>query len=109
MKNEINTNFRKLYTEQNKKEPPQFTAQAFTGVQVFVEALSTLDKTTKISTLALPQLRTQLNDTLLTGKYITPLGEISFTPEGEIVQKQFFVAQIKMETDGNSGKFTFIQ
>ncbi|MCA6506635.1 MAG: ABC transporter substrate-binding protein [Pseudanabaena sp. M135S2SP2A07QC] len=109
MKNEINTNFRKLYTEQNKKEPPQFTAQAFTGVQVFVEALSTLDKTTKISTLALPQLRTQLNDTLLTGKYITPLGEISFTPEGEIVQKQFFVAQIKMEPDGNSGKFTFIQ
>ena len=109
MKNEINTNFRKLYTEQNKKEPPQFTAQAFTGVQVFVEALSTLDKTTKISTLALPQLRTQLNDTLLIGKYITPLGEISFTPEGEIVQKQFFVAQIKMETDGNSGKFTFIQ
>jgi branched-chain amino acid transport system substrate-binding protein len=109
MKNEINTTFRQLYTEQNKKEPPQFTAQAFTGVQVFVEALSTLDKTTKISTLALPQLRTQLNDTLLTGKYITPLGEISFTPEGEIVQKQFFVAQIKMEPDGNSGKFTFIQ
>ncbi|PZV11756.1 MAG: branched-chain amino acid ABC transporter substrate-binding protein [Pseudanabaena sp.] len=109
MKNEINTTFRQLYTEQNKKEPPQFTAQAFTGVQVFVEALSTLDKTIKISTLALPQLRTQLNDTLLTGKYTTPLGEISFTPEGEIVQKQFFVAQIKMEPDGNSGKFTFIQ
>ena len=109
MKNEINTSFRQLYTEQNKKEPPQFTAQAFTGVQVFVEALSTLDKTAKLATLALPQLRTQLNDTLLTGKYITPLGEISFTPEGEIVQKQFFVAQIKMEPDGNSGKFTFIQ
>ncbi|MFZ4729263.1 MAG: ABC transporter substrate-binding protein [Pseudanabaena sp.] len=109
MKNEINTSFRQLYTEQNKKEPPQFTAQAFTGVQVFVEALSTLDKTAKLATLALPQLRTQLNDTLLTGKYITPLGEISFTSEGEIVQKQFFVAQIKMEPDGNSGKFTFIQ
>ncbi len=109
MKNEVNTDFRQLYVEQNKKEPPQFTAQAFTGVQVFVEALRTLDKTAKLSTLALPQLRTQLNDTLLTGKYVTPLGEISFTPEGEIVQKQFFVAQIKMETDGNSGKFTFIQ
>lgn len=109
MKNEVNTTFRQLYTEQNKKEPPQFTAQAFTGVQVFVEALRTLDKTAKLSTLALPQLRTQLNDTLLTGKYVTPLGEISFTPEGEIVQKQFFVAQIKMEPDGNSGKFTFIQ
>ncbi len=109
LKNEVNTAFRQLYTEQNKKEPPQFTAQTFTGVQVFVEALRTLDKTTKLNTLALPQLRTQLNDTLLAGKYITPLGEISFTPEGEIVQKQFFVAQIKMDADGNSGKFTFIQ
>jgi branched-chain amino acid transport system substrate-binding protein len=109
MKNEVNTSFHQLYTEQNKKEPPQFTAQAFTGVQVFVEALRTLDKTTKLGTLSLPQLRTQLNDTLLTGKYVTPLGEISFTSEGEIVQKQFFVAQIKMEADGNSGKFTFIQ
>jgi len=109
LKSEVNTAFRQLYTEQNKKEPPQFTAQAFTAVQVFVESLRTLDKTTKLSTLALPQLRTQLNDTLLLGKYITPLGEISFTPEGEIVQKQFFVAQIKMDADGNSGKFTFIQ
>jgi branched-chain amino acid transport system substrate-binding protein len=109
MKNEVNTTFRQLYIEQNKKEPPQFTAQAFTGVQVFVEALRTLDKATKLSTLALPQLRTQLNDTFLKGQYVTPLGEISFTPEGEIVQKQFFVAQIKMEPDGNSGKFTFIQ
>ncbi len=109
LKNTINTDFRKLYTEQNKKEPPQFSAQAFTGVQVFVESLRTLDKKTKLNTLALPQLRTQLNETLLTGKYETPLGEISFTPEGEIVQKQFYVAQIKMEADGNSGKFTFIQ
>jgi branched-chain amino acid transport system substrate-binding protein len=109
LKNEVNTEFRKLYTEQSKKEPPQFSAQAFTGVQVFVEALSALDKKTKLNTLTLPQLRTQLNETLLTGKYETPLGEISFTPEGEIIQKQFYVAQIKMEADGNSGKFTFIK
>ncbi|WP_103668822.1 ABC transporter substrate-binding protein [Pseudanabaena sp. BC1403] len=109
LKNEVNTAFRQLYTEQNKKEPPQFSAQAFTGVQVFIEALRIIDKTTKLSTLALPQLRTQLNETLLAGKYVTPLGEISFTPEGEIVQKQFFVAQIKMDADGNSGKFAFIK
>ena len=109
LKNPINTEFRTIYMEQNKKDPPQFSAQAFTGVQVFVEALRTLDKTTKLSTLALPQLRTQLNDTLLAGKYETPIGEIGFTPEGEIIQKQFFVAQIKMEADGNNGKFTFIQ
>ncbi len=109
LKNDVNAAFRKLYTEQNKKEPPQFSAQAFTGVQVFVEALRSLDKKTKLNTLALPQLRTQLNETLLVGKYETPLGDISFTPEGEIVQAKFFVAQIKMEADGNSGKFTFIQ
>jgi len=109
LKNEVNTAFRQLYTELNKKEPPQFSAQTFTAVQVFVEALRTLDKTTKSNTLTLPQLRTQLNDTLLIGKYETPLGEISFTPEGEINQKNFFVAQIKMEADGNSGKFTFIK
>jgi branched-chain amino acid transport system substrate-binding protein len=107
--NEVNNTFRKLYTEQNKKEPPQFSAQAFASVQVFVEALRAIDKDTKLGTLPLPQLRTKLNETLLAGKYITPLGEISFTPEGEIVQKQFFVAQIKMEADGNSGKFVFIQ
>jgi len=109
LKNEVNTAFRQLYMEQNKKEPPQFSAQAFTGVQVFVEALRTLDKTTKLNTLALPELRTKLNETLLVGKYTTPLGEISFTPEGEIIQKQFYVAQIKMNPDGNSGKFLFIQ
>lgn len=107
--NEINKAFRKLYTEQNKKEPPQFSAQAFTGVQVFVESLRAIDKNTKLSTLPLADLRTKLNDTLLAGKYTTPIGNISFTPEGEIVQQQFFVAQIKMEADGNSGKFVFIQ
>jgi branched-chain amino acid transport system substrate-binding protein len=109
LNNPINNDFRKLYNEQNKKEPPQFSAQAFTGVQVFVEALRTLDKTTKLNTLALPDLRTQLNNTLLAGKYTTPIGEISFTPEGEIDQKQFFVAQINMDADGNSGRFTFLQ
>ena len=109
LKNDINKAFRDIYVEQNKKEPPQFSAQAFTGVQVFVEALRSLDTKTKLNTLDLATLRTQLNETLLVGKYETPLGEIAFTPEGEIIQKQFFVAQIKMEADGNSGKFTFLQ
>ncbi len=109
LKNDVNKAFRDIYVEQNKKEPPQFSAQAFAGVQVFVEALRTLDTKTKLNTLDLAALRTQLNETLLTGKYETPLGEIAFTSEGEIIQKQFFVAQIKMEPDGNSGKFTFLQ
>jgi len=105
----INKAFRDAYMNQYKKEPPQFSAQTFAGVQVFVDALRALDKTKKVSQIPLPQLRTDLNKQLLSGKYDTPLGQISFTPEGEIIQKEFYVAQIKMEADGNSGKFVFLK
>jgi len=107
--NKVNQAFRQAYVAQNKKEPPQFSAQTFTAVQVFVEALQALDKKTKISKLPLPQLRTELSKQLLTGKYDTPLGEISFTPERELIQKDFYVAQIKMDKDGTQGKFTFLK
>jgi branched-chain amino acid transport system substrate-binding protein len=63
----------------------------------------------KVSTMPLAQLRTELNKQLLVGKYQTPLGEIAFTPEGEIVQKDFYVAQIKMDADGKTGKFAFLK
>ncbi|MCX7595082.1 MAG: ABC transporter substrate-binding protein [Fischerella sp.] len=106
---EINAAFRKAYVEQYKKEPPQFSAQAFTAVQVYVDALKALDKKTKISTIPLNQLRTELNQQVLAGKYNTPLGVISFTPEGEVVQKDFYVAQIKMENNGSNGKFAFLK
>ncbi len=107
--NEVNKAFRDAYKAQNKKEPPQFSAQAFTGVQVFVEALKAVDSKTKLNTLSLQQLRTQLNQQVLAGKYDTPLGAIAFDPEGEIKQGQFYVAQIKMETDGKNGKFAFLK
>lgn len=106
---EINAAFREAYQSQKKKEPPQFSAQAFTAVQVFVEALKALDQKSKLSSLSLEQLRTQLNQQLLAGKYNTPLGEIAFTPEGEVIQSQFYIAQIKMDADGNNGKFTFLR
>ncbi|HEY9823688.1 MAG TPA: ABC transporter substrate-binding protein [Candidatus Sericytochromatia bacterium] len=106
---EINKAFRDAYKAQNKKEPPQFSAQAFTGVQVFVEALKALDSKTKLNTLSLEQLRTQLNQQILAGKYDTPLGDIAFDPEGEIKQGQFYVAQVKMEADGKTGKFSFLK
>lgn len=105
----MNQAFRDAYKAQNKKEPPQFSAQAFTGVQVFVEALKALDSKTKINTLSLEQLRTQLNQQILAGKYDTPVGDISFDPEGEIKQSQFYVAQVKMDADGKNGKFTFLK
>jgi branched-chain amino acid transport system substrate-binding protein len=109
LSSEINKSFRDAYVKQNKKEPPQFSAQAFTGVQVFVEALKALDSKTKLNTLSLEQLRTQLNQQILAGKYDTPVGEISFDPEGEVQQSQFYVAQIKMDAEGKNGKFTFLK
>jgi branched-chain amino acid transport system substrate-binding protein len=107
--NEINNEFRTAYKEKQNKEPPQFSAQAFAGVQVFVEALRELDKKTPLSSLSLADLRTQLNQQILAGSYETPLGKISFTPEGEINQEQFYVAQIKMDASGQNGQFTFVK
>jgi branched-chain amino acid transport system substrate-binding protein len=105
----INVKFHKIYKDKYKKEPAQFSAQSFTALQVYVEALRALDKKTKISTMSVEQLRTALNKQLLTGKYDTPLGEISFTPVGDVVQKQFYVSVIKMDKDGNNGKFVFLK
>jgi branched-chain amino acid transport system substrate-binding protein len=105
----INQAFRKLYLEQYKKEPPQFSAQAFAAVQVYVEALQALNKKSDIKTLTLEQLRVELNKQLLTGKYDTPLGEIAFTSVGDVIQKDFYVAQLKVDKDGTNGKFQFLK
>ncbi len=107
--NDVNKAFRTTYLNQYKKEPPQFSAQAFAAVQVYVEALQALDKKSEITKLPLAQLRTELNKQLLTGKYDTPLGEIAFTPVGDVIQKDFYVAQLKVDKDGNNGKFAFLK
>ena len=106
---EINTAFRTAYHNQYKKEPAQVTAQTFAAVQVYVEALKALDKKTKITQLPLEQIRTELNKQMLNGKYETPLGEIAFTPEGEVIQQEFYVARLKMDADGNNGKFAYLK
>ncbi|MEH1819753.1 MAG: ABC transporter substrate-binding protein [Nostoc sp.] len=105
---EINIAFRKAYLEQYHREPPQVSAQAFAALQVYVEALQSLDKKSNINNLKLPQLRTELNKELLTKNYQTPLGEIAFTPTGDVIQKEFYVAQLKMEPNGINGKFSFL-
>jgi len=35
--------------------------------------------------------------------------ELSFTADGEVVQKQFYVAQVKVKPDGKSGKFELLK
>ncbi len=106
---EVNKTFREAYLNQYKNEPPQYSAQAFTAVQVYVEALKEVDKKTDLKGLSLEELRVELNKQLLAGKYETPLGEISFTPVGDVVQKDFYVAQLKVDKDGKNGKFEFIK
>jgi branched-chain amino acid transport system substrate-binding protein len=115
---EVNAAFRAAYKEKQQKEPPQFSAQGFTGVQVLVEALRSLDKKSPIKDMSLEDLRKALNDEVQAGTYQTPLGEISFTvvnndkgekAGGELNQKQFYVAQIKMDEGGETGKFIFIK
>jgi branched-chain amino acid transport system substrate-binding protein len=115
---EINNAFRTVYKEKQQKEPPQFSAQAFAGVQVIIEALTALDNKTKLDTLDTKAIRTALIEEIVAGTYNTPLGEISFTrvkndagetAGGEINQKQFYVAQIKMEAGGEKGAFTFLK
>ncbi|WP_135227812.1 ABC transporter substrate-binding protein [Deinococcus fonticola] len=100
--------FVKAYREQYKKDPPQFAAQTYAGVQVMVEALKAIDRKKKISTWDLDDLRVELNKQLLLGKYNTPLGAISFDKEGEVNQKDFYVAQIKMK-DAKNGSFVYLK
>jgi branched-chain amino acid transport system substrate-binding protein len=106
---EINRAFVEAYTAGQGKNPPQFSAQAFAGIQVFVEALIRLDNVIPLENLDLAQTRALLNAFILIGRYDTPLGAISFTRDGEIIQGQFYVAQIDMSDDGTTGQFTFIR
>jgi len=103
----INKEFSAKFTEAYKKAPAQFSAQAFTAVQVMVEALRKVEKESgkKITAMDLADVRVALNKALLTGSYMTPVGEISLDPEGEVIQKQFYVSQIKMNPDGKTGAF----
>ena len=107
--NPINKAFVAAYAQQTgRQQPPQFTAQTFAGVQVFVDALRRLDKTKRLETMDLKTLRAELNNAVLSGTYETPLGTIAFDPEGEIKQDRFYVAQIKMDRDGGGGRFVLI-
>jgi branched-chain amino acid transport system substrate-binding protein len=98
-----------LYQKKHKKMPGQFTAQAFTAVQVVVEALNSINQKKKITSYELKDLRQELNKQLLSQSYQTPLGAISFDKDGEIVQKSFYVAEIKMDADNKNGTFAFLK
>ena len=114
---ELSTAINKSFLNLSKQRkggvtPPQFSAQAFTAYQVIYEALqalqATLPKGTTLASLPLKDLRQRLNRQILSGTYATPLGEIRFTPNGEIRQNNFYVAQVKMNPDGTTGRFRLL-
>lgn len=109
--NPVNKMFVEEYRRLYKKDPSQFSAQAFTGAQVFVEGLERVEASSKkkITQMDLAVVRTELNKALRKGPFITPLGEISLDSEGEINQKTFYVSQIKMDASGKSGKFVIVK
>jgi branched-chain amino acid transport system substrate-binding protein len=88
--------------------PPQLTAQAYSALQVVGEALQRLDRRQPLKGMTVAEARKELMNEILGGTYQTPLGEIRFTPEGEVVQKDFFVAQVRMDQGGRSGRFALL-
>jgi branched-chain amino acid transport system substrate-binding protein len=106
----FNVEFKKAWIADQKRDPGQIAAQAFTGIQVYVEALKALDKAGKL-TANLAQVREDLNKQILVGKYSTALGDIAFDKDGDIIQAKYFVAQIKMnrgdQSDVFAGKFQY--
>ncbi len=88
--------------------PPQLTAQAYTALQVIGEALTRLDKRRPLASSTVVEARKELMGEILGGTYQTPLGEIRFTPEGEVIQSRFFVARVRMNADGKSGRFELL-
>jgi len=92
--------------------PPQVTAQAFTAYQVVHESLArikaTLPKGITLNKMPRTELRQQLLSSLLASRFQTPLGDIRFTAEGEVIQKDFSVARISMNPDGRSGRFVLL-
>lgn len=105
----MNLKFRDAFEAQYRQLPSQFSAQAFTAVQVFAQSLSKLSRQHNLGQLSLPELRQALNQQLLQDTYDTPLGELRFTPEGEVVQRYFYVGQIEMSEDGQTGQFRLVR
>lgn len=109
--NPVNRSFVDEYRRLYKKDPSQFSAQAFTAVQVFVEGLQRVEAVSKkkITQMELSAVRAELNKALRKGSFVTPLGEIALDAEGEINQKTFYVSEIKMDANGKTGKFVIVK
>lgn len=103
--NAENKAFSAAFKDMFKKDPAQFSAQAYTSVKVVVDALNEVEKSSgkKVAEMDTAELRTALNAAIVSSSYDTPLGEIVLDADGEITQKTFYVSQIKVADDGKTG------
>jgi branched-chain amino acid transport system substrate-binding protein len=106
----INSRFKALYRQANgDRPPPQIAAQAFAAYQVLFDAIQRLQARGGLTGVSLGQARANLMQALLHGRYDTPLGPIAFTPDGEVVQERFYVAEVRMQPDGRNGSFALVR
>jgi branched-chain amino acid transport system substrate-binding protein len=106
----INRAFLALHRRSKGEAPPsQLTAQAWTAYQVLFEAIQRLQRGGGLQGVSLAEARRRLMTELLSGRYDTPLGPIRFSPEGEVIQGRFFVAEVLMGPGGRDGKFTLVR
>jgi branched-chain amino acid transport system substrate-binding protein len=106
----INRTFRRLFAEANQgRIPGQIAAQAWSAYQVLFEAIQRLQARGGFEDVTLGEARQRLMAELLAGQYDTPLGPIHFKPDGEVVQERFYVAEVRMDGNGRSGRFTLVR
>lgn len=102
--NTENQAFAAAFKDMFKKDPAQFSAQAYTAVKVIVDALNEVQASGKdVAGMDLAELHQNLNKALVASSYETPLGEIVLDQNGEVTQKTFYVSQIKVSDDGKTG------
>ena len=106
----INRRFQQLFGQAHgDRPPPQITAQAFAAYQVLFEAIQRLQRKGGLTGVTLGQARANLMSELLSGTYATPLGPIGFSPEGEVRQDRFYVAEVRMAPGGRDGRFALVR
>ena len=106
----INNAFRALYRQaKGNQPPPQIAAQAFTAYQVLFETIQRLQAKGDLQGITLGVARQRLMDELLRGRYATPLGPIAFSPDGEVLQDRFYVAEVRMDANGRDGRFALVR
>ena len=108
----VNKEFVEAFEKKFNRKPGQIAAQAFAALQVVADSIfemKTLDPKMGLKDLESKSLREALNKKILSSRFETPLGPISFDRQGELIQSRFYVAQIKMDSTEKNGRFVILQ